>query len=123
MKRKRGEKVVDHDDNTNSNSNSNSDSEELEGNDDMECERHCELCGGGNDGKPPLKHIHYHINKVNNDDGFGDPKDGWLGHLIAPIHNSNPAIPPPLWVHYQCILWSPEVPLSLYIYISIENVT
>lgn len=82
--------------------------------------RHCGLCGGGTDGKPPKKLVYGAASddeersgssasdEPNYDmwDGFGD-EPGWLGRLLGPINDRYGIAG--IWVHQQCAVWSPEV--------------
>ncbi|KAJ8532349.1 hypothetical protein K7X08_012272 [Anisodus acutangulus] len=82
--------------------------------------RHCGLCGGGTDGKPPKKLVYgaasddeAHSGSSASDepnydmwDGFGD-EPGWLGRLLGPINDRYGIAG--IWVHQQCAVWSPEV--------------
>ncbi|XP_027063750.1 uncharacterized protein [Coffea arabica] len=83
--------------------------------------RHCGLCGGGTDGKPPKKLVQVGngtddeassggsaSEEPNYDiwDGFGDEL-GWLGRLLGPVNDRYGIAG--IWVHQQCAVWSPEV--------------
>lgn len=83
--------------------------------------RHCGLCGGGIDGKPPKRlandyagsdHEAYSGSSASEEfnydawDGFGD-EPGWLGSLLGPINDRYGIAG--IWVHQQCAVWSPEV--------------
>ncbi|CAN4102928.1 unnamed protein product [Withania somnifera] len=82
--------------------------------------RHCCLCGGGMDGKPPKKLVYGAASddeacsgssasdEPNYDmwDGFGD-EPGWLGRLLGPINDRYGIAG--IWIHQQCAVWSPEV--------------
>lgn len=82
--------------------------------------RHCGLCGGGTDGKPPKRLVYgaasddeAHSGSSASDepnydmwDGFGD-EPGWLGRLLGPINDRYGIAG--IWVHQQCAVWSPEV--------------
>ncbi|CAI9088724.1 OLC1v1023146C2 [Oldenlandia corymbosa var. corymbosa] len=83
--------------------------------------RRCGLCGGGTDGKPPKKLVHYGCgsddeacsgdsasDEPNYDvwDGFGD-EPNWLGRLLGPVNDRFGIAG--IWVHQQCAVWSPEV--------------
>ncbi|CAH9104466.1 unnamed protein product [Cuscuta epithymum] len=83
--------------------------------------RHCGLCGGATDGKPPRKLVHdgalsdneAHSESSASDehgydvwDGFGD-EPTWLGRLLGPINDRFGIAG--IWVHQQCAVWSPEV--------------
>lgn len=83
--------------------------------------RHCGLCGGGTDGKPPKKLVQdgngtddeassggSASEEPNYDiwDGFGD-EFGWLGRLLGPVNDRYGIAG--IWVHQQCAVWSPEV--------------
>jgi len=82
--------------------------------------RHCGLCGGGTDGKPPKKLVYgaasddeAHSGSSASDEpnydmweGFGD-EPGWLGRLLGPINDRYGIAG--IWVHQQCAVWSPEV--------------
>ncbi|XP_026412168.1 uncharacterized protein LOC113307916 [Papaver somniferum] len=85
--------------------------------------RRCGLCGGGTDGKPARKLVHYsaesddeayggssaseEINiSYNVLDGFVD-EPGWLGRLLGPINDRFGIAG--VWVHQNCAVWSPEV--------------
>ncbi|XP_059283460.1 uncharacterized protein LOC132037042 [Lycium ferocissimum] len=82
--------------------------------------RHCGLCGGGTDGKPPKKLVYgaasddeAHSGSSSSDepnydmwDGFGD-EPGWLGRLLGPVNDRYGIAG--IWVHQQCAVWSPEV--------------
>lgn len=83
--------------------------------------RHCGLCGGGTDGKPP-KPLAQGTGESENEvysgssaseepnydiwDGFGD-EPGWLGRLLGPINDRYGIAG--IWVHQHCAVWSPEV--------------
>lgn len=83
--------------------------------------RHCGLCGGGTNGKPP-KRLLQDVNGSDKEefsggstseepgydlwDGFGD-EPGWLGRLLGPINDRYGIAG--IWVHQQCAVWSPEV--------------
>nr|GMC70222.1 ATPase family aaa domain-containing protein [Ipomoea batatas] len=83
--------------------------------------RHCGLCGGGTDGKPPRKLVQDGVlsdNEAHSEsstseepnydvwDGFGD-EPSWLGRLLGPINDRFGIAG--IWVHQQCAVWSPEV--------------
>ncbi|KAI3989353.1 hypothetical protein MKX01_026936 [Papaver californicum] len=85
--------------------------------------RRCGLCGGGTDGKPPRKLVHYSAESDNEAyrgssaseeinisydvlDGFVD-EPGWLGRLLGPINDRFGIAG--VWVHQNCAVWSPEV--------------
>lgn len=83
--------------------------------------RHCGLCGGGIDGKPPKVLVlegagsddeAYSGSSASEEpnydvwDGFGD-QAGWLGRLLGPINDRFGIAG--IWVHQQCAVWSPEV--------------
>ncbi|MCL7040029.1 hypothetical protein MKW94_029284 [Papaver nudicaule] len=85
--------------------------------------RRCGLCGGGTDGKPPRKLVHYSVESDNEVyggssaseeinisydvlDGFVD-EPGWLGRLLGPINDRFGIAG--VWVHQNCAVWSPEV--------------
>lgn len=83
--------------------------------------RHCSLCGGGNDGKPPKK-LAPDMGGSENEacsgssaseepnyeiwDGF-DTEPSWLGRLLGPINDRFGIAG--IWIHQQCAVWSPEV--------------
>lgn len=83
--------------------------------------RHCGLCGGGTDGKPPnilllegagSDNEAYSGSSASEEpnydvwDGFGD-QPVWLGRLLGPINDRFGIAG--IWVHQQCAVWSPEV--------------
>lgn len=87
--------------------------------------RHCGLCGGGTDGKPPKKLVQDGYGsddeacsggsaseEPNYDvwDGFGD-EPSWLGRLLGPVNDRFGIAG--IWVHQQCAVWSPEVLLLM----------
>ncbi|KAI3939627.1 hypothetical protein MKX01_038582 [Papaver californicum] len=84
--------------------------------------RRCGLCGGGTDGKPPRKLVHYSAESDNEAyggssaseeinisydvlDGFVD-EPVWLGRHLGPITDRFGIAG--VWVHQNCAVWSPQ---------------